>query len=469
MRGWTFAAARRLSLLAALALTLGWALVALAAPQAHAAGNGGTVAGVLTNGTSNAPVVGQKVTLQLSLSGAVKDLATTTTTATGAFTFSGVDAGPASLGGTWAVYTTYQGGLYSSAPLTVKAGQTVDGSFAVYDATQDSSNLRVSVATILVRAPDATHGLLGVGEFFTIENTGKTAFVGQAPTGAGATTAMPSLLRFSVPASAINLSTGVGFFNTQIIQISTGFAVTATVPPGQTQFAFAFQMPYTGTTLSIPFKAEYPAAQVVALVPPNMLVRDTSGLTAQGIVTAFGARYQVFSANGVAHDSQLAVNLYDLPQAGERQDLNTTALLWLAAALAALLALLAGAYVWRGALGAALGLIPATGSAPQGTALAVTGADTSEEERKRLLEALLDLERRRARGDVSGDQFKREDAALRQRLRDALAGSETALTAQSDVTDAHIAVAGEAVAADTADTADVTAAQPAPGNRGGAR
>ena len=312
------------------------------------------MAGVLTNGTLSAPVASQKVTLQLSLSGAVKDLATTTTTATGAFTFSGVDAGPASLGGTWAVYTTYQGGLYSSAPLTVKAGQSVDGSFAVYDATQDSSNLRVSIATILVRAPDATHGLVGVGEFFTIENTGKTAFVGQAPSGAGATTAMPSLLRFSVPASAINLSTGVGFFNTQIIQISTGFAVTATVPPGQSQFAFAFQMPYTGTALAIPFKAEYPAAQVVALVPPNMLVRDTSGLTAQGIVTAFGARYQVFSANGVAHDSQLAVNLYDLPQAGERQDLNTTALLWLAAALAALLALLAGAVclAWRAGRGA---------------------------------------------------------------------------------------------------------------------
>ena len=463
MRGWTITAARRVSLLAALALTLGWALVALAAPQAHAAGSGGTVAGVLTNGTRNAPVVSQRVTLQLSLSGSVKDLATTTTTATGTFTFSGVDAGPASLGGAWAVYTTYQGGLYSSAPLTVKSGQTVDGSFALYDATQDSSNLRVSIATMLVSAPDATHGLVGVGEFFTIENTGKTAFVGQAPSGAGATT-MPSLLRFAVPASAINLSTGVGFFNTQIIQISTGFAATATVPPGQTQFAFAFQMPYTGTALSLPFKAEYPAAQVVALVPPNILVRDASGLTAQGLVTAFGARYQVFSADNVAPDSPLAVNLYDLPQAGERQDLNSTALLWLAVALAALLALLVGMYVWRGALGTALGLMPATDSAQPGTALAGTGADTGEQERKRLLESLLDLERRRARGDLSGEQFKREDAALRQRLRDALVGSEMAVAAQPDkgapVVDGGV---------DTADTADTRAAQHAPGSRGGAR
>lgn len=471
MRGRIFSAARRLCLLAALALTLGWALVALATPQAQAAGGSGTVSGVLTNGTHSAPVAGQKVTLQLSLSGSVKDLDATTTGATGAFTFNGVDAGPAALGGTWVVYATFQGGLYSSASLTVKAGQTVDGSFAVYDATQDSANLRVSMATILVRDPDATHGLVGIAEFFTIQNTGKTAFVGQAPSGAGATTAMPSLLRFAVPASAINLSTGVGFFSTQIIQVSTGFAATATVPPGLTEFAFAFQMPYTGTSLTIPFKAEYPAAQVVALVPPNMLVRDTPGLTAQGIVTAFSARYQVFSAASVTRDSQLTVSLYDLPQAGERQYLNATALLWLAAALALVLAALAGLYVWRGALGAALGLNPALGATPHTAAYDSNGVD--EGERKSLLEALLELERRHARGDLSDERFKGEDTALRQRLRALLAGADAPRVAQSG---ASVSVAdGAETPTDTVDTTDTTdttdagAVEPAPGSRGGAR
>lgn len=463
MRGRIFAAARRLSLMAALALALGWAFVALATPQAHAADGAGTVAGVVTNGTRNAAVAGQKVTLQLALGSSAKDLATTATDARGAFSFEGVDASPVALGGRWAVYTTYQGGLYSSAPVTVQAGQRVDAPLAVYDATQDSANLRVTIATILIRDPDATHGLVGVGEFFTIENTGKTAFVGQTPSGAGATTAMPSLLRFALPANAINLSTGVGFFNTQVIQIDSGFATTATVPPGRTEFAFAFQAPYTGTTLSIPFKAEYPTAQVVALVPPNMLVRDTSGLTARGIVTSFGARYQVFSATNVAHDSQVAVHLYDLPQAGERQVLNTTALLWLAVALAALLALFAGLYVWRGALGAALGLIP--------HAVARTGVASppdlgaSETERKRLLVALLDLERRHARGGLSDEDFKQEDAALRQRLRELLGGAEAGRADQP-------AARGPAeVATDDPSGAalDAEVAEPTPGSRGGAR
>jgi hypothetical protein len=459
MRGWMISA-RRLTLLAALSLALGWALIGLATPRAYAADGVGTVTGVVTNGTHNTPVAGQKVTLQLSLSGSVKDLATTTTNSTGAFTFSGVDAGPATLGGSWAVYTTYQNGLYSSAPVTVKAGQSAQASFDVFDATKDSANLRVTMATILVRSVDAKHGLVGIAEFFTIENTGKTAFVGQAPSGASAS--MPSLLRFAVPSSAINLSTGVGFFNTQIIQIGTGFAATATVPPGQTEFAFAYQMPYTSTTLSVPFKAEYPADQVVALVPPNMLVHDTSGLKAQGIVTAFGTRYQVFSASGVAHDSQLTVNLYDLPQAGERQDLNMITLLWLALALALILAALAGLYIWRGALGVALGLIPARGVISQAP---ISSTSEDNRERKRLLEALLDLERRHARGALSDERFKQDDVALRQRLRELLVGSEAVGESKSE-TSASVARSG---VADAADKADTGTAEPAPGGRGGAR
>lgn len=459
MRGWRPAAARRMALFAAVALTLAWTLLAFASPPAHAAGSGGTVTGVLTNGTTSATVAGQRVTLQLTIGGTAKDLASVTTDAAGAFTVTGVDASPADLGANWAVYTTFQGGLYSSAPVTVKPSQSVDASFAVYNATQDTSHLRVRMATILIREPDAKHGLVGIGEFFTIENTGKTAFVGEAPSVLGAPTAMPSLLRFALPANAINLTTGAGFFNTQVIQISAGFAATATVPPGQTEFAFAFQIPYIGSSLSVPFKAEYPTDQVVALVLPTMLVRDTSGLSADGIVTAFGARYQVFSASGVAPQRQLSLNLYDLPQAGERQDLNTHALMWLAAALALLLTLLLALYLWRGALGSALGLTPAATCAITSNPDVTAGERQREAERKRLLETLLDLERRRARGELSAERFKQEEAAPRRRLRELLAGEDAAYTRASE----------PVATATPSGAADIEAAEPAPGSRGGAR
>ena len=415
--------ARRLTLLTALTL-LALLVVGYGAPHvfaASAASGTGTITGVAVNGThSNAPVPSQQVTLQLTIGANAKDVATTPTDAQGRFSFTNVDLSSVALGGVYAVYTTFQGGTYATSAINLNSSPTQATTLTVYDATQDSANLSVSMATILVREPDVKHGLVGVGEFITMRNSGTTAFVGSLPAGATGG-AMPSLLRFSLPAAAQNVTTGVGFFGTTTVQISTGFAAAATVPPGQTEFAFAYYLPYTGTTLTVPYKAEYPTTQVVTLVPPNMLVRDASGIAAQGIVTTFGSRYQVYTANNVAHDSLLTVNLYDLPQPGEPQDLNTTHLLWLGGALLALLALLLAFYLWRGALAAALGLIPATAPATAARApeMDVNAADAAEQER--LLRDLLALERRKASGSVSVEQFKREDAALRERLRAVLA------------------------------------------------
>lgn len=408
------------SALALLALLV----VSLGAPRASAAahaGGSGAVTGAVVNGThGNAPVAGQRVTLQLTIGTNAKDVASATTDAQGYFSFTGIDlASSSALGGSYAVYTTFQGGMFATGAINLNASQTQTTTLTVYDATQDSANISVSVATILVREPDITHGLVGVGEFITIYNSGTTAFVGSLPSSATGG-AMPNLLRFSLPAAAQNVTTGVGFFNTTTVQIDTGFAAAATVPPGQTEFAFAYDLPYTGATLSVPYKAEYPTGQVVTLVPPNMLVRSASGISAQGIVTAFGSRYQVYTANNVTHDSLLTINLYDLPQPGEAQDLNTAHLLWLAGGLALLLALLLALYLWRGALAVALGLIPAA-SADERSAPSVALGDGSAAERERLLRDLLALEQRRASGSITVEQFKREDAALRERLRALLA------------------------------------------------
>ncbi len=406
-----------LAVVAALTLALG-----LGAPRAHAAGGTGAISGVVRNGThASAVVAGQQVTLQLTIGSSSKDMAVTTSDAQGRFTFSGLDASASSaLGGSWAVYTTFQGGTYAAGPINLATNPTQTTTLMVYDATQDSAALSVSVATILVRQPDVKHGLIGIGEFITIHNSGAMAFVGSLPASGGSTGAMPSLLRFSLPANAQNVTTGVGFFGTDAIQIGSGFAAAATVPPGQTEFAFAYDLPYTGTTASVPYKAEYPTGQLVTLVAPNLLVRSATGESAQGIVTAFGARYQVYTANNLALNAQTSVRLYDLPQPGEAQDLNVTHLYWLGGALLALLALLLALYLWRGALAVVFRLIPAAAREALPTA-PEAGASAREAERDRLLRDLLALERRRETGALTVEQFKQADAALRERLRAVMA------------------------------------------------
>jgi hypothetical protein len=269
---------------------------------------------------------------------------------------------------------------------------------------------------------------VGIGEFITIHNSGTTAFVGALSTNTSGG-AMPSLLRFSLPANAQNVTTGVGFFNTTTIQIDTGFAAATTVPPGQSEFAFAYDLPYTGTTLSVPYKAEYPTAQVVALVPPGMRGVVDGTVVSQGEVTAYGARYQVYAADNVANGARVSFTVAGLPTPGEPQDLNTAHLLWLGGALILLLALLLALYLWRGALATTLGLIPAASSgARRGQSAEAPAAATSDAsaEQDGLLRALLALERRKASGAIPVEQFKREDAALRERLRALLAAEAPA-------------------------------------------
>ena len=421
--------ARRLALGGVLVLltllTLG--VAGLGAPRALAAGSAGvgSISGVAVNGThGNAPIAGQQVTLQLSIGSDAKDLASVTTDADGHFAFSNVDLSGAALGGVYAVYTTFEGGTYATPAINLNTSPTQTTTLTVYDATQDSANLSVSLATILVRQPDATHGLVGIGEFITIHNSGTTAFVGSLPTNT-ASGAMPSLLRFSLPANAQNVTTGVGFFNTTTMQIGSGIAVATTVPPGQSEFAFAFDLPYTGTTLSIPYKAEYPTTQVVTLIPTSLRGVASGTIVSQGDVTAYGAKYQVLAANNVANGAQVSFALAGLPTPGEPQDLNTGHLLWLGGALALLLALLLALYLWRGALATTLGLIPATPPAPSGIQREPL-ASASDAERDHLLRELLALERRKASGAVTVEQFKREDAALRERLRALLAAEAPA-------------------------------------------
>lgn len=432
-----------LALLAALALGLG-------VPRAHATGSQGSVSGVVRNGThAGALVARQSVTLQLTIGSTTKDIATATSDAQGRFSFGGLDVSASSdLGGAYAVYTTFQGGTYAAGPINLATSPNQSTTLTVYDATQDSSALSVSVATILVRQPDVTHGLIGIGEFITMRNSGTTAFVGSLPASGGSTSAMPSLLRFALPPTAQNVTTGVGFFNTDAIEIGTGFAAAATVPPGQTEFAFAYDLPYTGTTASVAYKAEYPTAQVVTLVAPNMPVRGANGEAAQGIVTAFGAKYQVYTANSLAVNGQASLSLYDLPQPGEAQDLNTAHLIWLGAGLLALLALLLALYLWRGALAVAFGLIPAT---PAPVVVASSDTRALATERDRLLRTLLALERRRASGAISEERFKQEDAGLRERLRAALA-AESPIEAPTPLTiETPAAPASEATAETVAD------------------
>lgn len=398
-------------------LMLAFAFVALAPVAfAHAAATG-SITGVVANGThQNARLAGQKVILQRTDGNATQDIATTVTDGDGGFHFGNL---PIDANAMYAAYTTFQGGQFSSQTVKLDSDTPAALQLTVYDTTNDDANLRVSVATLLVRQPRPVNGLIGIGEIVTIENTGATAFVGTLT--ADASKPM-RLLRFATPPNASDLSLGIGFDGSQVVTTDKGFGSTATVPPGTTDFAFSIDIPYTGTTADLSFKPVYSATRVMVLVPLDMFV-DGRDFAAQGVIESLGSRYQVFSVGNVTADKQESLRLTGLPQAGEKSYLDARAL----AIFAIILALLALAamllYLRRGNIAAALGLIPATTPTGDGAVALLSNEPDKLDvgEQQRLLNELLALERAHASGKLTEAELKQHDRAIRQQLRTLLA------------------------------------------------
>ncbi len=401
----------------ALAATFALAYCAfIAAPVAAAhplADSQGTITGKLVNGThDNAPVANFTVTLQDTVEARAKDAATAKTDGQGRFTFTGLDLTGVDL---YSVYTHFQGGIYSTQPVDFGDTSTQQVSLTVYDATTSDANISIKVTTLLVREPLQRNGLIGIGEFVTFTNTGKTAYIGQATP---LNNDPHTLLRFTLPTGATNVTLGVGFINAQATSVATGFSAAATVPPGDTQFAFAYDVPYQGTQYTLPYESVYSTQQVITLVPPDMFVDDGS-YSAQGIVDTFGSRYQVFYVNDLKSSAQATLRLWNLPKAGEPSYLDFRGLVILAGVLAIAIVLLLFLYLRRGDLALVFGLVPAEAlqavSKPKGL------AGFSEEERearhKRLLQDLLDLEQARDQGKLTEALYRRRAGDKRRQLR----------------------------------------------------
>src|SRR2546425_6529648 len=257
--------------------------------SAHAASNVGTgrIYGQLLDGTKlNTSVAGQSLTLQMAQGDSARDLTNATTDAHGMFSFSGLDTDKTI---NYAVYTLYQGAQYNTDLIDLSTRQDQQINLTVYDATKSIASIAIVQANVLIDKVDAQHGLVTVAENFFFENLGLTTYVGSLQANGG----MPNALRFSLPNKARKLSLSSGFNGYHVIQVDSGFATDAALPPGTSQFAFSFQVPYTNTSYDFAYTVVYPTVDLSLLVPLDIHA-SSSGLDSQGLVNANQHTYQQF-------------------------------------------------------------------------------------------------------------------------------------------------------------------------------
>ncbi len=391
--------------------------------RAATVGNGRIYGQVLDGSKNNTALAGQSVTLQMAQNGTAQDLKSVKTDRQGNFSFNDLST---SKGINYSVYMLYQGAQYNTNLLDLSTKAVQKDNLTVYDATTSTKKIAVLSDSILLQTPNAQKSIVTVSELYVFNNLDNHTYVGSLNAGSG----MPDALRFSLPHTARNVSLSTGFDGYQSVQVNSGFATSATVPPGISQFAFTFAMPYSQSSYDFDYLVVYPTVQLSLYVPTD-LHAGSDTLSSQGIVTTDQRPYQLLRANTLSPGKEVHAQLEGLPtvlpNVGSSSSSNSNTL-WLIAALIimALILLLTGS-IYRSrhrALPTATAKSNSKAQAQPAKSAPVVAEKTAEEvseRQKQLLQALFDLDTAYEAGKLSKLVYQERRAKTKAKLRTLMA------------------------------------------------
>ncbi|MEO6888372.1 MAG: carboxypeptidase-like regulatory domain-containing protein [Ktedonobacteraceae bacterium] len=389
------------------------------APAYAAGGSSGRISGRIINGTKhNAPVAGQGVTLQAAQGNTAHDLSTVKTDAHGVFSFSNLDTNKTL---SYAIYTRYQGAQYYTnlIDLSSKAVQQIN--LTVYEATTSSAQIVAVQVTVLMRDPDPKTGLVTLAEIAQFKNLSTSTYVGSLDASQG----KPNALRFALPPGARHVSLSSGFDGYHSVQVERGFASDAALSPGPSQFAFSFEVPYTGTSYDFSYEAVYPTLRISVLVPPTLHAQG-GVLASKGLITANNRPYLMLQAQALVVGSQVHAQIEGLPApalASNTSPLNLGWLWVLAGVLVLLAIIVVSSFLYRvthreeqNRYGAKKQLarkepVKHKGGATRTAKEAPTGAE------QKLLQELLALDKSYEARKIKKVEYEERRAKLKARLR----------------------------------------------------
>ena len=365
-----FAATFLIAIIASIIIISG-AVAARAQEDADAGGGRRVVEGVIVNGTDGGEEVGaQVVTLHRVGADGNRDLSAESD-ADGAFRFE-FDYDPDLAYG---VSVRYQSAVYGT-DLELSAGSPDPVSLMVYESTSDDGVIGVRSASILLAAADSAAQTVAALEILRLVNDSDTAYV----PGEG----VMELLRFGLPPGADDLTLDTRLIGADFIQVDRGFALLASVPPGEYDVMFSYTFPYETDEFTLSKTYRYGADSARALAAEDVLTIESDQLGEPKSERIGERMYRVLEADGFTRGAAVEIRLSDLPARGvaDRAGAGLDAVRFEYAAPAALAVLIAALLVygavWRSGAKSAASGAPAS-SDTVSTAVSVAPADESDD------------------------------------------------------------------------------------------
>ena len=260
------------------------------------------VEGRLTNATPDGSgVSGVTVVFHRESVASHTDLERTTDGA-GRFRFEGIVFDPSV---TYGVTVKYQGALYGQ-DVDLTAGPSRSVNLTVYDAVDEEGVLSTSMVSVLFSWVDPFTQTASALEIVRIINSSDRSYVpGPEPM---------ALVRFGLPPGAYGLTVDTGLLGADFVQVDKGFALLASVPPGEHEVMYAYQFPYSGTEYSFSKSFNYGAEQVRILAPQGVMTLSAEQLGPTETVNIGDRLYYLVQATDLPRGERISLQLGELPQ-----------------------------------------------------------------------------------------------------------------------------------------------------------
>ena len=216
------------------------------------------------------------------------------------FQFESVAYSPDSLYGLSAIY---QGTVYVS-DITIESGVAKFTSLLVYDTSTDDEVIFLSKGSFSIIGIDSLNRKISILELATISNNSKLTYVqGSGPM---------DLIRFGIPEGATNFLFDTLIPAAEYIQVDKGFALMASLPPGNHEIMYSYDIPYSGQQAEVLKSWRY-GVENASILYPHGIVNISTGFETESQDIISGKTYTILESKNIARGAKTTIVINGLP------------------------------------------------------------------------------------------------------------------------------------------------------------
>ena len=176
----------------------------------------------------------------------------------------------------------------------------------VYDSTSNQNVLSVLNHSVFIGAIDKINMKIRVLEMQTLTNDSAFTYIpGDSPM---------SLVRFGLPLGFEKLSLDTVLQFSEVFEVNRGFALNTSVPPGEHEVLYSYDLYYKDAELSMGRSLPYSVEIFRMMVPGNIGELDFQGTGNKTIVDVDGKVYQLLEKKALLSSDEININYRGLPE-----------------------------------------------------------------------------------------------------------------------------------------------------------